>query len=242
MGACSAALLAISGCELGDGNAYSTTTRANSSGKADAPSIQNDRGPRGYVRLLSGSFNLLNTYWGNQLLDLGADDAGPPLRLISYWNRSEDPGCGGRKSGPRNAVYCQGDETISWDGNWMQRDLYRRSGDAAVMFVLAHEYGHLVQDRLGIFNAFRHSIEAELNADCLAGAWLGSIDRKVARFNQADFRSLYAGVLNVADPRWVPWRNPSAHGNANERSHSIDIGATRGQRECLRRYGPGFTR
>ncbi len=205
------------------------------------PPIQNDLGPRGYRRLVLGSFRLLNEFWNNQLPDLGAEP-GPPSRLISYWSRRQDPGCGGRPVGVYNAQYCTGAERISWDGRWVYGDLYRRIGDVAVMFVLGHEYGHLVQDRLGIDREFPLTIESELNADCLAGAWLGHLNEKLVRFNRVDYAALRGGLFAVGDGRGVRWRNPQAHGRPGERRHAVEIGARNGQRACLQRLGPGFSR
>ncbi len=205
------------------------------------PPVEHDLGPARYRDLLARTFGDLERFWDNQLPDLGAKPAAPK-RLVSYWSRRQDPGCAGHPAGPRNAQYCAPTQTIAWDGNWIYGRLYKGFGDAAVAFLLAHEYGHFIQDRLGIDRKFPLTIEAELNADCLAGAWLGAVDRKVSRFRRADFDALAAGLFNVADPRGVPWTNPSAHGRVGERKHAVVLGATKGQRTCLRKLGPGFSR
>ncbi len=205
-----------------------------------APTIEHDFGPPRYRHLLAATFTELERFWNNQLPDLGVK-RGEPKRLVSYWNRRQDPGCAGHPAGPRNAQYCAPTQTIAWDGNWVFGRLYRAFGDAAVSFLLAHEYGHFVQDRLGIARKFPLTIEAELNADCLAGAWLQAMNRKVKRFHNVDYRALAAGLLNVADPRGVPWANPSAHGRAGERRHALLVGVSHGQRGCLQRLGPGFS-
>lgn len=235
-----AALIALllAGCGSGETSSSSTTTAK--SDAPDLPAIENDLGPRGYRNLLLGTFRLLDLYWGNQLPDVDADPT-PPKRLVSYWNGREDPGCDGTPSGPNNAQYCSVDNSIAWDGRWMLGDFYDRVGDPAVMFVLAHEYGHLVQDRLGIFEKFDRTIEKELQADCLAGAWFGAVNAKFARLTRSDYRSLYTGVLDVSDPRGLPWQNPQAHGTARQRDFALDLGARKGFRTCLRVLHPGFT-
>jgi predicted metalloprotease len=138
-------------------------------------------------------------------------------------------------------MYCPPSDTISWDGNWLQGDLYRNVGDAAVAFLLAHEYGHLVQQRLGIINNFPLTIEGELNADCLAGAWLGDVNSNVRRLSNVDFDGLDLGVLIVADPRGVLWRNPTSHGTAAERRRALLLGGRGSSQSCLNRLGPGFS-
>ncbi len=204
------------------------------------PPIAHDMGPGNYRALLHGALGFLNKYWGERLEARGAD-AGPPGKLVSYWNRRQDPRCGGARGGFRNAQYCPPTDTISWDGYWLLNGMYRRNGEAAAAFLLAHEYGHLVQKRLGIINKFPLTIEGELNADCLAGAWLTGVDNRLFRLTNADFDSLIYGVFAVADPRGIPWKNPSAHGTARERKDALVIGANRGLRGCLGRLGPGFS-
>lgn len=209
--------------------------------QANGQDIENNRGPDDYRELVALTFVRLGDYWDNQLPDLGVR-AARPRRLVSYWDAETDPGCGGRPSGPRNALYCGPTKLIAWDGNWVYDRLYDDFGDAAAAFLLAHEYGHFVQDRLDIDTEYPLTIEAELNADCLAGAWLGTVDRKVERFEDVDYEALAAGLFNVADPRGVPWTNPSAHGTANERRRALALGARKGPRTCMRELGPGFSR
>lgn len=207
---------------------------------ADLPEVQNNWGPRGYKSLVNRSLRLMNEYWRKDLADRDVGYA-PPEALVSYWNRRQDPRCAGERGGWENAMYCPASDTISWDGNWLWGDLYRNVGDAAVAFLLAHEYGHLVQQRLGIVNKFPLTIEGELNADCLAGAWLGDVDSNVQRLSTVDFDALDLGVLIVADPRGVPWQNPTAHGTASERRRALLLGGRGGSQSCLNRLGPGFS-
>jgi predicted metalloprotease len=48
---------------------------------------------------------------------------------------------------------------------------FRKIGDAFLFYLLGHEYAHGIQARLGITHQF--GIEHELQADCMAGAYLG---------------------------------------------------------------------
>lgn len=206
---------------------------------AELPPIERDWGPRGYRRLVLGTFRLLDVYWHNKLPSMDGEFS-PPDILRSYWTPRQDPECGGSPIGMNNAAYCSDNNSISWDGRWLLQDFYAQVGDAAVSFVLAHEFGHLIQDRLGTFGTYEHQIEEELNADCLAGAWFGDVNVQLFRLTRADYRSLYDGVLDVADPRGLPWQNPEAHGNARARSLAIDLGAKRGPEACMEKLKPGF--
>jgi predicted metalloprotease len=238
--AITAVALTLSACGGGESTSESTSTTT-AAQPPELPPIENDLGPRGYRNLLLGTFRLLDEFWGNQLPDVGAEPT-PPKRLISYWSGGEDPRCEGTAVGPNNAQFCGPDNTIAWDGRWMLGSFYDRVGDAAVMFVLAHEYGHLVQDRIGILEKFDVTIEKELQADCLAGAWFGAVNAKVARLNRADYAALYNAIFDVADPRGLPWQNPQAHGTAKQRDFAFNLGARKGFRTCLRALRPGWTR
>ena len=231
-----AAILALAVAACGGGSEEPSETAANNG----LPAIEHDEGPQDYRAVVGESLRLLSEYWSEELAAEG-EDSQPPKALVSYWNRRQDQGCGGQPAGPANAQYCSLNDTISWDGNWLYGELYEFVGDAAVAFLLAHEYGHLVQNRVGVENDFELTIEAELNADCLAGAWFGAVDENIARLDDRDYDALYGGVLNVADPKGLPWQNPQAHGTASERRRALSLGARRGEQRCLERLGPGFS-
>jgi predicted metalloprotease len=68
--------------------------------------------------------------------------------------------------------YCGGDQTI-YVGQDMVWTLYEETGDAGPAVGLAHEWGHHIQQQLGVFSP-QSAPEAkalENQADCLAGAW-----------------------------------------------------------------------
>ena len=209
-------------------------------GAPDLPTIQNDLGPDDYRSLVNDSFELLNEYWSREFADRNVDYE-PPAALVSYWYRNQDKGCGGQPAGWGNAQYCELTDTISWDGNWVFSELYRQIGEASVAFLLAHEFAHLVQQRIGLINEFPLAIEVELNADCLAGAWLGAVDREVLPLSEVDFGALDLTSLILADASGVPWTDPSAHGTAAERRRAVVLGGTGGIEACLNRLKPGFT-
>lgn len=205
------------------------------------PEIANPTGPPRYRELVEDTFASLAAFWDRELPRLGGE-AGTPKRLVSYRGAADDARCGGRPALARNAQYCLKNTSILWDANWVHGSLYRRFGDATVAFLLAHEYGHFVQDRLRIQNDFLFTIEGELHADCLAGVWMANAARREQRFRMADFAALYLGVFAVADPRGIPWTNPSAHGRAVERRRAVATGARRGAPGCMKAYAPGFSR
>ncbi len=77
--------------------------------------------------------------------------------------------------------YCPLDEHIYLDERFfdeLQARFGATGGDVAEAYVIAHEVGHHVQNVLGLLSnreSAEASVRTELTADCLAGAWLGSL-------------------------------------------------------------------
>src|SRR5690606_5004874 len=88
--------------------------------------------------------------------------------------------CGSASSavGP---FYCPLDRKVYIDLSFYD-DLRRRfgaPGDFAQAYVIAHEVGHHVQNQRGLLGRGEvDSIQVELQADCLAGAWARSADAR----------------------------------------------------------------
>jgi predicted metalloprotease len=93
-------------------------------------------------------------------------------------------GCGVADSGA-GPFYCPADAKVHIDLTFYREltDRFGAKGEFAQPYVLAHEYGHHVQDLLGTMdkvqraqqrggaNASRYSVMLELQADCYAGVW-----------------------------------------------------------------------
>jgi predicted metalloprotease len=122
--------------------------------------------------------NSIQAYWTEELPKLGA--AYVPVNTVWFTGQSST-GCGDASSaaGP---FYCPADKLVYIDLTFYN-DLQTQFGATGGLFVdayvLAHEYGHHVQDLLGIEAKVKQgdtgpassSVRLELQADCFAGVW-----------------------------------------------------------------------
>src|SRR6185369_1047360 len=128
-----------------------------------------------------------------------------------------ESGCGVASSatGP---FYCPNDKKVYLDLGFFDelKNRFGADGDFAHAYVLAHEFGHHVQDELGIMdqvqsqqgsgNANDLSIRLELQADCLAGVWAHSVwaspdSQNVESITDADVADAINAAQSVGDDR-----------------------------------------
>lgn len=130
---------------------------------------------------MKGAAAFLDDYWA------GSFESGYRSSQIQLFTGQVSTACGSASSavGP---FYCPGDETIFIDTSFFAelRDRFGSSGGpAAQLYVVAHEWGHHIQNITGQMNGIDHSqtgpesdgVRLELQADCYAGAALGAAEQ-----------------------------------------------------------------
>jgi uncharacterized protein len=125
-----------------------------------------------------GTVNAVQAYWEQELPRYGKKWQETPTRLYSGSTQSQC-GTASNQVGP---FYCPLDKTVYIDASFFQilEDQFGSSGGPlAQEYVVAHEYGHALQDQLGLLGRAQQdpqgpesgSVRTELMADCLGGVW-----------------------------------------------------------------------
>ncbi|WP_433084751.1 neutral zinc metallopeptidase [Dactylosporangium sp. CA-052675] len=163
-------------------------------------------------------------YWGAKIVGFR-----PITKIIPYVVDGQIS-CGTQPIPAQNAAYCPIGDFIAYDRNWSEQ-VYNDMGDAFVFYLLGHEYGHGIQQRLGI--QYQFTIYQELQADCFAGAMIGdSIRTGDLTLDTGDLDELKAGLISVGDPPDEPWFKEGAHGSPQQRESSFFGGYDHGLDSC----------
>jgi predicted metalloprotease len=126
--------------------------------------------------------NSIQAFWTDELPQT-FNETYQPARTVYFANRVST-GCGAADSGT-GPFYCPSDDRVYIDLTFYRllADQLGAPGEFAQPYVLAHEYGHHVQDLLGTEAQMRRdqqrdpgqanklSVKLELQADCYAGVW-----------------------------------------------------------------------
>jgi len=124
---------------------------------------------------LSATSVVLDDFWSSVV----SGYQGPGLTIVGG-SAATPCGAASNATGP---FYCPTDETVYIDPSFfdiLQQQYGGSGGPLAQMYVLAHEYGHHIQNITGIMQQHpangtgptSNGVRTELQADCFAGAWV----------------------------------------------------------------------
>ncbi len=167
-----------------------------------------------------GVVNSVQRYWQTAL-------PGYRQAKTQFFTGGVNTACGGATSavGP---FYCPADRTIYIDLGFydqLRQQFGATGGPFAESYVIAHEYGHHVQNITGVFekrNSGKQtgptgtSVRMELQADCFAGVWANNAVRTgfIVELTEADIKDGLNAASVIGDDRI----QEQARGNVDKES------------------------
>jgi predicted metalloprotease len=236
---------------VGGGNGLTTIQQGGESVDA-APECRTGRDANLRVECrMEGAAESLDAYWTSEARSLGISYTSPEFFLFQD---STDTSCG-QASAATGPFYCPPDRAIFLDTAFyddLQSQYGSSGGPLAQMYVVAHEWGHHVQQLQGSFantdrsgtGASSGSVRVELQADCYAGAWVGDAatteDSNGETFFEPITRSQITDALSAASAVGDDSIQERATGRVDPDSFTHGSSEQR-QRWFLRGYQQGAT-
>jgi len=159
---------------------------------------------------MKGAAASLEDYWQDAAPTIGVAYSSPQDFIL--FTDAVATGCGNASSatGP---FYCPPDQTLYVDTTFfdqLESQFGATGGPLAEMYVVAHEWGHHIQNLAGILQRAQdgqtgptsNSVRTELQADCFAGSWAAAAsqttDERGVPFLQPITRDQYAQAIDAA--------------------------------------------
>jgi len=169
-----------------------------------------------------------------------------------FFADATETGCG-QASSQTGPFYCPNDHLVYMDLNFLVQleDQFGIQGDLATQYIVAHEYGHHVQNLLGTNakvqeaeqndpgSANKYSVALELQADCYAGAWANDANQRGLLDSPTEVNEALDAASAVGDDRIQQQTqgrvDPESftHGTAEQRKSWFNRGYTTGDyKQC----------
>ena len=168
------------------------------------------------VCLIIATVNSVQDYWTKALPKYQMNYE--PVKTVIYQGQTQSKcGTANAQVGP---FYCPLDAKVYVDASFfqeLQNKFGANGGQLAKEYVIAHEYGHHIQDQLGLLGRAQQdpqgpnsgSVRMELMADCLAGTWVkhatettdASGTPLLKPITDADIQSALSAASAVGDDR-----------------------------------------
>ncbi|PYC64368.1 hypothetical protein C7C45_30335 [Micromonospora arborensis] len=151
--------------------------------------------------------NSIQAYWQEAYPELGNGKYEPTV--TDFFQAAVNTGCGQADSGV-GPFYCPADRKVYIDLSFYDElaSRFGAKGEFAQPYVLAHEYGHHIQNLLGTNEKAGQgdqsgprsaSVRLELQADCYAGAWAKHATESKDKTGQEPlFKSITASDISEA--------------------------------------------
>jgi len=164
-------------------------------------------------QIVCGATVDVQTYWQKNLPTFYGTNY--EVTKTVFFTDSTDTGCGPATSqtGP---FYCPIDHLVYLDLGFMQQleqEFVGTTSDLAEQYIVAHEYGHHIQNLVGINSqvqqaqqndpgrANQYSVAMELQADCFAGMWVGDAAARGELDAPTEINEALAAAAGVGDDR-----------------------------------------
>ncbi|MHA7304114.1 KPN_02809 family neutral zinc metallopeptidase [Arthrobacter sp. TMN-49] len=193
-----------------------------------------------------GTANSLNSFWPDHLARYNITYSVPKTVIFTG---SVSTACGSATSavGP---FYCPGDNNAYFDPDFfaqLEEQFGSSGGPLAQEYVVAHEFGHHIQNLTGTINKAKQgvtgaqsaAVRTELQADCYAGVWMryasttpapGSQQPFLKALTQKDLNDALSAASSVGDDRIqqaaTGRTNPESwsHGSSAQRQKWLNTG------------------
>jgi predicted metalloprotease len=252
--ACLGAIAVVAGCTtIVDGRALSILNdpfRVGGLPATNGPSGPRPNGPAPtgtVVNTNNGAIDKLSLLSVNDIEEYWKANYNAPLqgkftpvdKLVSYDSKD-----------PRSPIVCHNDtyqlvnafftsrcNLIAWDRGVFMAVAQQYFGDMAVNGVLAHEFGHALQNMAKLVTKKDTTIVREQQADCFAGVYLWWVaEGKSPRFTISTADGLdhvLAGIITTRDPVMdTETENDDEHGSALDRVSAFQMGFLSGTPAC----------